>query len=100
MTDQLNVGDVVISKAGRDKGRCFVVYSLVDAQFVTVVDGDLRGVSRPKLKRGRHLKPTAGYLAEIAGMLERGETPGDHEIRKALKDAGYEPHVKDSADCR
>jgi len=72
----LTVGDVVVSRAGRDRGRCFVVYSLVDDQFVTLVDGGLRGISRPKRKRARHLRLTAHHIDAI------GE---DHQIRSALK---------------
>ena len=82
----LTVGDVVISRAGRDRGRCFVVYSLADDQFVTVVDGGLRGIARPKRKRARHLRLTDHHI-DVLG--------GDHEIRQALKDAGYDPHVRD-----
>jgi len=50
-------GSVVRSKAGRDKGRFFVVLSLED-QFVYLADGDLRKISKPKRKKLMHVLPT------------------------------------------
>ena len=35
----IEVGSVVISKAGRDRGRLFVVVSEIDADFVNVANG-------------------------------------------------------------
>ena len=44
-------GDIVISKAGRDKDKHFVVLSVIDEQFVSVADGSLRRVDNPKRKK-------------------------------------------------
>lgn len=52
----LNIGDVVISTAGRDKGRKMVVVGIVDADHVFVADGDLRKIEKPKKKKNRHIK--------------------------------------------
>lgn len=48
--EDLQIGQVVRSKAGRDKGRVFVVVGKFDDQHVLVADGDLRKIEKPKKK--------------------------------------------------
>lgn len=55
LTNNLKVGQVVKSRAGRDSGRAFLIYEIIDEQFVLVVDGDLRKLSNPKKKNVKHL---------------------------------------------
>ena len=72
-------GRVVISLAGRDEGRRFVVIE-ADEMYAMIVDGDLRKVDRPKKKKRKHLAATRQrMLWDQAGSL-----PRDHEIRSAL----------------
>lgn len=54
-TTDLSPGQLVKSKAGRDKDRTFIIIAIVDDQYVTIVDGDLRWVEKPKRKKIRHL---------------------------------------------
>lgn len=54
----MEVGDIVVSLAGHDKGDAFVVTSVVSDTFVLIADGKARTVERPKLKRKRHLRVT------------------------------------------
>ncbi len=44
----IEVGRIVVSKAGRDQGRRFVVLEEIDRDFVLVADGKLRTMERPK----------------------------------------------------
>lgn len=46
-----NIGDVVLSKAGRDKGSYLVIIGFKDNDKVFLVDGKLRKVENPKLKK-------------------------------------------------
>ncbi len=62
----LQVGSVVCSKAGRDKGRFFAVLSL-DGDCAEVANGELRKIAAPKRKNLKHLAPTATVLAR--GLL-------------------------------
>lgn len=55
LTTDVAVGQVVKSKSGRDKGRIFLVLEIVDDKMVLIVDGKLRGIERPKLKKIKHL---------------------------------------------
>lgn len=49
-TSDIAIGQVVKSRAGRDKGRIFLVLDIVDNQYVKIVDGDLRKLDNPKQK--------------------------------------------------
>ncbi len=89
MTPDLRIGDVVVSRAGRDKGKYFMVYSIVDGEFVTLVNGSARKQSAPKKKRIKHTKQTGEHLDGIARKLSCSHHVFDAEIRKALEEAGY-----------
>ena len=46
----LSTGQVVISTAGRDKDRKFVVLCIIDDHYVYISDGDIRKLEKPKKK--------------------------------------------------
>ena len=50
MEEKFLIGDIVLSGAGRDKGKNFVVVS-VDGIFAQICDGDLRKADNPKKKK-------------------------------------------------
>ncbi len=50
-------GSIVIAKAGRDKGGCYVVLEC-DQNFALIADGKRRRVEHPKRKKLMHLSPT------------------------------------------
>lgn len=51
-----NIGDMVVSLSGHDKGKYFVVVAEVSADFVLIADGKSRTAENPKLKRKKHLR--------------------------------------------
>ena len=51
-------GSVVIAKAGRDKGKAFVVAEVLDPRTVLIADGKRRPIERPKRKNVIHLQGT------------------------------------------
>ncbi|MDD3840356.1 MAG: hypothetical protein PHP06_07245 [Clostridia bacterium] len=53
--DKIKIGQLVLSKAGRDKGRYFLIWDIVDQDYVKIVDGDLRKIKKPKKKKIKHL---------------------------------------------
>ncbi|MDO4543601.1 MAG: KOW domain-containing RNA-binding protein [Clostridia bacterium] len=85
MREEIAVGDVVISKAGRDAKRLFVVTEVVDAEYVLLCDGDLRKLDKPKRKKIKHLKRTG---IEPMEAVVSGERILDSDIRKYLKEQG------------
>ena len=54
-------GQLVRSKAGRDKTRTLAVLA-VEEQMLLLADGDLRKLDNPKRKKSRHVAPTATVL--------------------------------------
>lgn len=86
LTDDLEVGQIVKSKSGRDKGRLFVIYEVVDEQYVRLVDGDLRKLEKPKLKKAKHIAPYNTVVAEIKEKIENNLDLKDAHIRKVLKE--------------
>lgn len=58
-------GRIVVSTAGRDKDRYFVVLS-VENEYCYLADGKVRKVDMPKKKKIKHLRVTEFFLNEIA----------------------------------
>lgn len=81
----VQVGSVVLSTAGRDEGRLFVVIESLDEQYVLLSDGSTHKVEHPKKKKRKHLKLVREPLAGIVERLSTGKTE-NHEIRKWLSD--------------
>lgn len=82
----VEVGSFVISKAGRDEGRLFVVIQEVDADFVMIANGELRKLDRLKKKRRKHLKPTGRVAEELRARLADGKPVLDCELRSWLEE--------------
>ena len=51
----LEKGQLVRSIAGHDKGEYFLVYQIIDDNFVLIVNGKTRKLEKPKLKKIKHL---------------------------------------------
>ena len=77
-------GQLVTSRAGRDKGKPFFVLRVLDDRFAEVADGEMRSVRRPKRKNIRHLQPHTVVHEGLAERLNRGEMPTDEELRAML----------------
>jgi len=83
--EDLQPGSLVVSRAGRDKGKLFAVVRL-EGEFAYLADGDLRKLEKPKRKKRRHLAGTCGALGPLAQRLAAGDPVYDAELRKALKE--------------
>lgn len=81
---EITAGFVVYSKAGRDKGKKFLVLSL-ENNFAYIADGDLRKVAKAKKKKLMHLQKT-NCVFEIEDDIT------DSGVRKLL--ARYKPVQK------
>ena len=82
----VEIGSVVVSKAGRDQGRLFLVVGEVDDDFVLIANGDLRKMDRMKKKRRKHLKPTGTVVQALRDRISNGERVEDHELRAWLRE--------------
>jgi ribosomal protein L14E/L6E/L27E len=64
------------SKAGRDKGKRYIIVETLDDRYVLVCDGVLRTLDRPKKKKMMHLSVTDSVFS--------GENMDDLNIAKFL----------------
>ena len=78
--EPLEKGTLVLSLAGRDKGRLLAANGSDDRNRVLVCDGKERKIERPKSKNIRHLKVLEAKLEEDAFRSNRA-------LRKALAKA-------------
>lgn len=87
------LGQVVYSKAGRDKGKIFIITGLLDDEYIFISDGDLRRIENPKKKKLKHLVVTKNIVDLIAQKLSTDAKVTNAEIRKALVE------LKDTAEA-
>lgn len=85
LTNELTVGQVVKSRAGRDNGRIFLVLDIIDEQNVHVVDGALRKLDNPKQKKIKHLIVYKTVVPDLRDKLENKIMINDAYIRKILE---------------
>jgi ribosomal protein L14E/L6E/L27E len=78
------LGQIVLSRAGRDAGKRFVVVKVIDHLFVELSDGDLRRMEKPKKKKIKHLNITDEKVGSLEEKLKSGGKVTNAEIRKAL----------------
>jgi ribosomal protein L14E/L6E/L27E len=86
---ELELGQVVKSKAGRDKDRYFIVVGQKDEQYVYLADGDLRKLDKPKKKKIKHVARCNIVLNEVRDKLNNGKRVTNAELRRHLKNLGY-----------
>lgn len=79
------LGRIVISKAGRDAGRRFVIVRVIDESYVEISDGDLRKIEKPKKKKIKHLNITNKKSEILAEKLKNNSRITNAEIRKLLE---------------
>ena len=47
--------EVVESKAGRDQGTIYLISEILDENYVNLIDGKYRTISKPKRKKIKHI---------------------------------------------
>ncbi len=83
-----DVGRICLSRAGRDRGRYFMVTARDGENYVLVADGVVRKLAKPKKKKIKHLKMTPIVLEGIAQKLAEGTKVFDAELRSAIIQTG------------
>ena len=79
------LGSVVLSVAGRDKDKYFIVVKVIDDSFVMIADGESHLLEKPKKKRRKHIKPIGVVIEKLADKFAESMTVYDAEIRSNLK---------------
>lgn len=76
----------MISKAGKDKGKWYVVIGYdVENERVLVCDGEKRKIEKPKRKNLIHLQFTNYYLWDIRDKLLKGQRVLNEEVRNGIR---------------
>ncbi|EDS76460.1 ribosomal protein L14E [Clostridium botulinum C str. Eklund] len=79
------IGKIVYSKAGRDQGRMFIIFNVIDDDYVSIVDGDLRTVEKPKKKKLKHLYITDKVMEDVKERIISNNSISNIKVRRFLK---------------
>ena len=80
------IGRLAVSRAGRDKGRCFVIVGIADDNSVYIADGDLRKTGKPKRKKLMQRRMQRDVSSGIAEKVEAEKPLQDKELRDVVAD--------------
>lgn len=84
-TSDIAVGQVVKSRAGRDKGNIFLVLDIIDSKHIYIVDGDIRKLDAPKKKKISHVIVYNTVFPELKEKMKNGTKINNSYIRKLLE---------------
>ena len=79
----ITLGQIVFSKAGRDKDHFFVVIE-IEKPYVALSDGKLRRLENLKKKKSKHMQVTSYIDENIKEKLESKNRLSNADIRKSL----------------
>ena len=78
---EIEVGSICLARAGRDKGKYFIVSEVLEGGYVSIVDGKTRKLSKPKRKK--RMRPAGAAPGELVQALKAGIAQ-DARVREAL----------------
>ena len=89
---ELSIGNVVVSLAGRDRGKLFYVIETEDA-YLLLANGKDRTIEKPKRKKRKHAQKVLRSETRVAEKLRNGDNVLDSELRRDLATIGREMQV-------
>ena len=85
--DEYRMGQVVVSKKGKDSGRVYVVVGFLGENRLALADAEKYTAARPKPKNLKHVRPTSRVIAEVVSWLEAGKDMDRGELCRLLEGA-------------
>lgn len=79
----IQISDVVMSTAGRDRGEWFYVID-ADPVYLFLANGKDRTIERPKRKKRKHTKKVLRSETRVAGKILSGDKVLNSELRRDL----------------
>ena len=79
----INISDVVVSKAGHDQDKWFYVIG-EDQDFLLLANGKDRPLDKPKRKKRKHVQKVLRSETRVAGKLRPGDKVLNGELRRDL----------------
>ena len=88
MSPSLNVqiGQLVKIRRGRDTGMVSVIVQVNNDGFVYIADGKKRKISQPKKKNIVHLEPQAMISREVLNSMKEMGSVTNGELRFAIRE--------------
>lgn len=81
---EMNIGQLVLSKAGRDKGNYFLVMEM-SGEYLYLADGKHRRMDQLKKKKKKHVQPTHWMSQMVAEGIQSYEKFSNVEIQKEIQ---------------
>ena len=85
----ISKSDIVLSLAGRDKGKLFYVMDTED-NFVLLADGKGRKLENPKRKKLKHVRRVSRTETRVAVKIQNGDKVLNSELRRDLAAFGQQ----------
>ena len=79
----INISDVVVSTAGRDRGDWFYVID-EDQLYLFLANGKDRPLDKPKRKKRKHVQKVLRSETRVAVKLQNGDKVLNGELRRDL----------------
>ena len=79
----INISDVVVSKAGHDQDKWFYVIG-EDQDFLLLANGKDRPLDKPKRKKRKHVEKVLRSETRVADKLRLGDKVLNGELRRDL----------------
>ena len=80
----MELGEMVISTAGRDTNKYFVVIKNIDKNHIKIADGETRKIDNPKLKSIKHVRKTGYINDELSIWLNEGKRVRNEDLRSII----------------
>lgn len=77
-------GQFCTSKQGRDKDKVYVIYEIVDEDYVLLVDGIYKNIKNPKKKNIKHLQIINDKIDEFETLKNESKLH-DFMIKRFIK---------------
>ena len=88
ISDNIEIGQFVRSKAGRDKDKIFIVIDKIDENYLLLVDGDLRKIESPKKKKEKHIAKINLVSEDIRAKLLEDKKVTNLMVRREIEKLG------------
>ena len=85
----ISKSDIIVSLAGRDKGKYFYVIDVED-NFVVIADGKGRKLENPKRKKLKHVRRVTRTETRVAAKILNGDKVLNSELRRDLATFGQQ----------
>lgn len=79
----LSKSDIVLSIAGRDRGKLFYVIG-TEGAYVLLADGKGRKLEHPKRKKLKHVRRVTRSDSRVADKIQNGDKVLNSELRRDL----------------